>query len=133
MSEIKLWRCKICGDPYIGEGAPDECPFCGAHKNFMIEANKFDNAGYLKPIEVTTLVNSSPSWSLMRTSSGTFSVRKNALSRFSPLSNLNEILARKSYSVQFKLFILITCTSVLHETKDQCTKYCVEQWKYKNC
>lgn len=31
----KLWRCEICGDPYIGETAPDNCPFCGAHKRYI--------------------------------------------------------------------------------------------------
>lgn len=37
---VKLWRCEICGDPYIGETAPDNCPFCGAHKEFMKEAKE---------------------------------------------------------------------------------------------
>ncbi|MFH1505464.1 MAG: rubredoxin-like domain-containing protein [archaeon] len=32
---VKLWRCEICGDPYIGDSAPDNCPFCGAHKKFI--------------------------------------------------------------------------------------------------
>jgi rubrerythrin len=31
----KLWICEICGDPYIGEEAPKNCPFCGAHKRFI--------------------------------------------------------------------------------------------------
>ena len=35
---VKLWRCEICGDPYIGETAPDNCPFCGAHKEHIKEA-----------------------------------------------------------------------------------------------
>ena len=26
---VKLWRCSICGDPYIGGSPPDKCPFCG--------------------------------------------------------------------------------------------------------
>ncbi|MFH1424891.1 MAG: ferritin family protein [archaeon] len=34
---VKLWRCEICGDPYIGESAPDNCPFCGAHKKYILE------------------------------------------------------------------------------------------------
>jgi rubrerythrin len=34
----KLWRCEICGDPYIGENPPDNCPFCGAHKKYIKEA-----------------------------------------------------------------------------------------------
>jgi len=35
---VKLWRCEICGDSYIGESAPDNCPFCGAHKKYIKEA-----------------------------------------------------------------------------------------------
>ena len=32
---VALWRCEICGDPYIGETAPDNCPFCGANKKYI--------------------------------------------------------------------------------------------------
>jgi rubrerythrin len=35
---VKLWRCEICGDPYIGETPPDNCPFCGAHRKHIKEA-----------------------------------------------------------------------------------------------
>ncbi|MFC1571436.1 rubredoxin-like domain-containing protein [Candidatus Margulisiibacteriota bacterium] len=37
---VKLWRCEICGDPYIGEAAPENCPFCGAKKKYIKEAKK---------------------------------------------------------------------------------------------
>lgn len=37
---VKLWRCEICGDPYIGNNPPDNCPFCGAHKQYIKEAKK---------------------------------------------------------------------------------------------
>lgn len=36
----KLWRCEICGDPYIGETPPPNCPFCGAHRKHIKEAKK---------------------------------------------------------------------------------------------
>ncbi|MBT7903649.1 ferritin [Candidatus Woesearchaeota archaeon] len=39
---IKLFRCKICGDSYIGEEVPSRCPFCGAVHGFMIEAKDYD-------------------------------------------------------------------------------------------
>ncbi|MCX5781283.1 MAG: ferritin [Elusimicrobia bacterium] len=35
---VKLWRCEICGDPYIGDEAPSNCPFCGAKRQYLIEA-----------------------------------------------------------------------------------------------
>jgi rubrerythrin len=34
----KLWRCIICGDPYIGSNPPDNCPFCGAYRKYIQEA-----------------------------------------------------------------------------------------------
>ena len=37
---VKLWRCEICGDPYVGETAPDNCPFCGAHKKYIKEVKE---------------------------------------------------------------------------------------------
>ena len=37
---VKLWRCEICGDPYIGESPPTNCPFCGAKQKFIKEAKE---------------------------------------------------------------------------------------------
>ncbi len=35
----QLWRCEICGDPYVGEAPPPNCPFCGAHSRYIKEVN----------------------------------------------------------------------------------------------
>jgi len=32
---MKTYICQICGDAYIGEEAPSDCPFCGAPGNFI--------------------------------------------------------------------------------------------------
>ncbi len=37
---VKLWRCAICGDPYIGNAPPQNCPFCGAHLSYIKEAKQ---------------------------------------------------------------------------------------------
>ncbi len=37
---VKLWRCVICGDPYVGANPPNNCPFCGAHGEFILEAKE---------------------------------------------------------------------------------------------
>ncbi|MBW2988712.1 ferritin [Candidatus Woesearchaeota archaeon] len=34
---VKLWRCEICGDPYIGDEPPANCPFCGAKGKYVKE------------------------------------------------------------------------------------------------
>ncbi|MBI5638887.1 MAG: ferritin [Nitrospirae bacterium] len=59
----KLWRCEICGDPYIGETPPDNCPFCGAHRrhikeareakaNFDVELNEQDKANVERALQL---------------------------------------------------------------------------------
>ena len=42
MGKIKVFRCRICGDPYIGSEAPKQCPFCGASQAFFIEAQDWN-------------------------------------------------------------------------------------------
>jgi rubrerythrin len=37
---VRLWRCLICGDPYVGEEPPANCPFCGEHRKYITEAKK---------------------------------------------------------------------------------------------
>lgn len=37
---VKLWRCQICGEGYVGVSAPDNCPFCGAHKKDIVLAEE---------------------------------------------------------------------------------------------
>ncbi|MBU1148915.1 ferritin [Patescibacteria group bacterium] len=37
---VKLYRCEICGDPYIGENPPDRCPFCGVYVKYIKEAKE---------------------------------------------------------------------------------------------
>ncbi|MFH0874894.1 MAG: ferritin family protein [archaeon] len=37
---VILWRCEICGDPYVGERPPANCPFCGAKAKYIKEAKK---------------------------------------------------------------------------------------------
>lgn len=63
---VKLWRCQICGEGYVGKAAPENCPFCGAHKKdivlakdanvtFDVELNEIDkkNVEYALQVEVS--------------------------------------------------------------------------------
>ena len=38
---MKLYRCIICGDPYLGEDKPSSCPFCGAYQTYIINAEDY--------------------------------------------------------------------------------------------
>jgi rubrerythrin len=42
MAKIKVFRCRICGDSYIGTDAPTQCPFCGAPQRFFVEAQDWN-------------------------------------------------------------------------------------------
>ena len=37
---MQTYICQICGDAYVGEGRPTECPFCGAPDNFIKPAKE---------------------------------------------------------------------------------------------
>lgn len=41
--KVRVWRCRICGDPYIGVVPPTNCPFCGAHAEYIILASDWDD------------------------------------------------------------------------------------------
>jgi rubrerythrin len=32
-----MYRCRICGETYLGSSAPAMCPFCGAHAELMVD------------------------------------------------------------------------------------------------
>ncbi len=36
-----MYRCRICGETYLGDTAPDPCPFCGAHAAFMVDPAEY--------------------------------------------------------------------------------------------
>jgi len=38
---MKVYRCRICGEVYLGEEKPKSCPFCGAHENFFVLAKEW--------------------------------------------------------------------------------------------
>jgi rubrerythrin len=50
MTKIKVFRCRICGDPYIGTEAPTRCPFCGALTKYFIEAQDWNPNEFNVPL-----------------------------------------------------------------------------------
>jgi rubrerythrin len=60
---VNVWRCNICGETYIGNEKPTQCPFCGAHDkhiflakekdvNFDVELSEGDRALVEKALEI---------------------------------------------------------------------------------
>ena len=39
---MKVYRCRICGEVYIGAEKPASCPFCGAHENYFVLAKEWE-------------------------------------------------------------------------------------------
>ena len=38
---MKLYRCQLCGDPYLGSAPPTFCPFCGAPQRHLVPAEDY--------------------------------------------------------------------------------------------
>ncbi len=38
---MKVFRCRICGEVYIGEEKSKSCPFCGAHESYFVLAKEW--------------------------------------------------------------------------------------------
>jgi len=51
---MKTYICQICGDAYIGEEVPSDCPFCGAPGNF-IKSGDESNPIIKQEIELSAL------------------------------------------------------------------------------
>jgi len=51
---MKTYICQICGDAYLGEEKPKNCPFCGAREAFIKEGGEADPI-VSKKIEVSEL------------------------------------------------------------------------------
>ena len=59
---MKTYICEICGDAYIGDEKPHQCPFCGARKDFIKDGSE------AKPIVNETIeVNEKERENLMKT------------------------------------------------------------------
>lgn len=44
---MRVFRCRICGEPFLGDAVPSHCPICGALGSWMVDAKKWkdENAG----------------------------------------------------------------------------------------
>ena len=46
---MKMVRCRICGETYIGSETPSHCPFCGAHREHLVPADEY-------PVDINEVV-----------------------------------------------------------------------------
>ena len=52
MQRVHVFRCQICGDPYIGFEKPTNCPFCGAHEQYMVLSEEWRDTNN---VDLTTI------------------------------------------------------------------------------
>jgi rubrerythrin len=38
---MKMYRCRICGETYLGSETPSHCPFCGAHRPLLVDTSDY--------------------------------------------------------------------------------------------
>lgn len=57
MTKVKVFRCRICGDPYIGLDAPTRCPFCGAPQRFFVDAHDWNSDEFNVKLSETSRKN----------------------------------------------------------------------------
>jgi rubrerythrin len=38
---MKMYRCRVCGETYLGSDAPSECPFCGADRELIVDTGDY--------------------------------------------------------------------------------------------
>jgi len=38
---MKNFRCRICGETYLGYEKPSQCPYCGAHTGFLVPGSEW--------------------------------------------------------------------------------------------
>jgi len=81
MGKIKVYRCRICGDPYIGENAPTQCPFCGANERFFVEAQNWDTNEFNVELSKTSKNNLEAALQLELDNAAFYDCAKNAATK----------------------------------------------------
>lgn len=57
LEKVRVFRCRLCRDPYIGEEAPSRCPFCSAPKTFFVLAKDWNPSDYIFNISDVSKAN----------------------------------------------------------------------------
>ncbi len=53
MQRVQVFRCIICGDPYIGFEKPANCPLCGAHEQYMAPSAEWRDSNKVNLTEIS--------------------------------------------------------------------------------
>ncbi|MDZ4180489.1 MAG: ferritin [Coriobacteriia bacterium] len=50
---MKMYRCRICGETYLGSETPSHCPFCGAHSEYIVDTTEYPEN--INAVDITEL------------------------------------------------------------------------------
>jgi rubrerythrin len=78
MGKVKVFRCRLCGDPYIGTEAPTQCPFCGAQQRFFVEAEDWNPDEFNVTLSEVSLKNLEAALQLELDNAAFYDCAKNA-------------------------------------------------------
>lgn len=78
MGKVKVFRCRICREPYIGEEAPSKCPFCGASTMYFIPAEEWNQSEYTIEISEVSKTNLEAALSLELSNTAFYQCAMNA-------------------------------------------------------
>ncbi len=54
---MQLYRCQICGDPYLGTAPPTNCPFCGAPEKYIVLAGEYQDRNHIPNLSARSREN----------------------------------------------------------------------------
>ncbi len=57
LGKVRVLRCRLCRESYIGEEAPSRCPFCGAAALYFVPAEEWKPSDYIFEISDVSKAN----------------------------------------------------------------------------
>jgi rubrerythrin len=78
LGKVRVFRCRICQEPYIGTKSPSRCPFCGASQKHFIDAVNWDWSQYNIEISETSKANLERALKLELDNTAFYSCARNA-------------------------------------------------------
>jgi rubrerythrin len=78
LGNVKVFRCRVCREPYIGEEAPSRCPFCGASTMYFVPAEEWNKSEYTIEISVVSKNNLEAALSLELSNTAFYQCAMNA-------------------------------------------------------
>ncbi len=57
MGKVRVFRCRLCQEAYIGDEPPSRCPFCGAPGWYLIPAKEWNASEYVFEISDISKTN----------------------------------------------------------------------------